>query len=87
MEILRRRRVRFVVAWYSLVLFAGVAQTLERPPLLTERGLLPAARRTLFWKLRYDTLPGFRLVAEGPLIQRARGDPPEPIYRIFEVRP
>jgi hypothetical protein len=84
-EILRRRRVRWVVAWYDRSFFYGGPLTLGRPPLRVGAEFLPAVQTTLFWKLRYDTVPGLRLVAEGPQIQLTRGAPSEPLYRIFEV--
>lgn len=86
MQILRRRGVRWVVAWYDTNFFAGGAHTIGIPPLRTDAGLLPAVQATMFWHLRYGSLPGFRLIAEGPEIQRS-GFPPEPIYRLFEVTP
>lgn len=86
MQILRRRGVRWVVAWYDTNFFAGGAHTIGIPPLRTDAGLLPAVQTTMFWQLRYGSLPGFRLIAEGPEIQRS-GFPPEPIYRLFEVTP
>ena len=86
MQLLRRRGVRWVVAWYDTNFFAGGAATIGVPPLRTDAGLLPAVQTTMFWHLRYGSLPGFRLIAEGPEIQRG-GLPPEPIYRLFEVTP
>ncbi len=85
--ILRQRGVRWVVAWHDTVFFAGGAHTIGVAPLRTERELLPAVRDTMFWRLRYGSVPGFRLIADGPEIQKGANAPPEPIYRIFEVEP
>lgn len=84
MDLLRQRRVRWVVAWYDRGFFDGGARTIGVPPLITEHGLLPQAMRTMYWQLRYSSPEGFRLVAEGPQIRRRTSDPPEPIYRLWE---
>ncbi|HLU39600.1 MAG TPA: hypothetical protein VK081_09450 [Planctomycetota bacterium] len=85
LAILRARRVRWVVAWYSLAFLDGGARILGRAPLLGPTGVDPAATRTMFWQLRYGSPPGFRLLAEGPAIRRRPGDPGEPLYRLWEV--
>ncbi|MEZ5963555.1 MAG: hypothetical protein R3F56_06885 [Planctomycetota bacterium] len=85
MDILRRRRVRYVVAWFDRLFLKSGAETIGLSPLRTDREILPAATRTMFWQLRYGKVAGFRLVHDGPQIQLAGSPGPEPIYRIFEV--
>lgn len=88
-ELLRRRKVRWVVAYYNRSMLVTGPPVIGREPLAREtphgRVYTGAAKETLFWRLRYgDATPGFRLLREGPRIEVATGI--ETLYRIYEFR-
>jgi hypothetical protein len=90
-ELLRARRVRYVIAWWAQGFVLTASRTLGRTDLARQEGsdvlFSPLARRTLFWRLRYGSVDGFELIASGPQITLAGNATPEPFYRIFRIAP
>lgn len=86
--LLRERRVRYVVAWFSKAFLLNAPATIGRPPLVERfpQGIsyTPQCRQTLFWRLRQGAVPGFREIDRGEPI-RLMDDQVEPIYRLYEV--
>jgi hypothetical protein len=88
-KILAERRVRYVVAWYNRLFLATAPRILGQSDVLAERKgndlrFTSEAKKTLFWRLRYGIVPGFKLLHEGMQINLGSG--PEPIFKIFEVK-
>ena len=87
-ELLTERQVRYVVVWYDRRWLWEAPQVLgtdDEFARMPDGNLefLPRAQETLYWRLRYGKVSGFREVARSAMsIQMGAG--PEPIFRVFE---
>ncbi len=93
-EILKRRRVAYVVAYYDRAWLVTAPLVLGEPLVLavqTPHGILYTenARKTIFWRLRYGSkVQGFLPAKESDALVVIRpGTPPVPFYRVFRFVP
>jgi len=90
-EILRRRKVRFVVAWYSRIFLQDAQTVLGSGKSFiagdgAERAFTDLAKNSLFWRLRYHkNLPGYRLRYNSTIKIRLGSAQTEPLFQIYEV--
>ena len=89
-RLLKARQVGYVIAYFDRPMLVNAAKVLGRPALAEKVAgryrFEPAAKRTLFWRLRRDaSVPGFRHLFDGPKIDYH--DPPGsgPLYRVWRV--
>jgi hypothetical protein len=91
-EILDRRRVRFVVTWYSRVFLQDAQTVLQsgRRFFVDEgghRNFTDLAVNSLFWRLRYlKSVPGYRLRYNSKIRITLSSAQPEPLFQVYEVK-
>lgn len=90
-EILERRKVRFVVAWYDRSFFTNASRVLGGARAYFDRAtarFTESATRSLFWRLRFGPgVPWLRRCYQSEIeVSSARGQKPLPIFTVFEVR-
>jgi hypothetical protein len=90
--LLRQRQVRYVLIWFDRLWLSTAALVLDRPTPYVNAGpagmeFTPAARESLFWRLRQgQPVAGFQEFATSNIQIRVRDGESLPLYRLYEVR-
>lgn len=89
-ELLRARRVRWVVAWYDRMFLTEAAAIVGIDRAAFERSgdevrATPFAAQSLYWRLRFGVpVPGMRPVYSSRLQIELRGTSPMPLFVLYE---